>query len=353
MPPPPAARQRAASASPVVQGVLNLLARRRVQEGNVTTGMLRVAPCISEFSHAFMDAHQLLVSARHPKLTQAERRFAICVFLAGRIRSSSSEERKLQRGAIKGAADAFDVSISCVERIWRRHKSGIILPEKNKLDVRRKKGSGRKFKLDVNDVKARVRAVPFSLRKSPRSLSPQVGIPHMTLYRYLKLGVLAKSRSAVKPTLTPANKVARVEYCRRFVEADGCFGSMLDRIDIDEKWWYLTEKSCSYIVVPGEELPPNRFVQHKSHIIKVMCLCASARPRQNHETGEWWDGKIGMWFFAEKVPAQRTSKNRPAGTIETKSITINTINFVKMVIDDLLPAIEEKWPAWAPKKVSV
>ena len=100
--------------------------------------------------------------------------------------------------------------VSTVKRIWRRHKSGIILPEKNKLDVRRKKGSGRKFKLDINDVKARVKAVPFSLQKSLRSLSPQVGIPHMTLYRYLKLGVLAKSRSAVKPTLTPANKVARV-----------------------------------------------------------------------------------------------------------------------------------------------
>ena len=56
-PPPPAVRQRAASAGPVVQGVLNLLARRHVQAVDVTTGMMRVAPRICEFYHAFMDTH--------------------------------------------------------------------------------------------------------------------------------------------------------------------------------------------------------------------------------------------------------------------------------------------------------
>ena len=48
-------------------------------------------------------------------------------------------------------------------------------------------GSGRKFKLDFNNVKARVKTVPFSLQKSLCSLSPQIGIPYMTLYCYLKL----------------------------------------------------------------------------------------------------------------------------------------------------------------------
>ena len=75
------------------------------------------------------------------------------------------------------------------------------------------------------------------------SLSPHVGIPRATLHHYLRLGVLGKSGSAVKPTLTPVNKIAMVECCRRFVEADGCFGLMLDRVDIDEKRWHLTEKN--------------------------------------------------------------------------------------------------------------
>ena len=123
-----------------------------------------------------------------------------------------------------------------VERIWRRFKSGIVAPEKNKLDLRCKKGSGRKFKLNPNDVKAMVKAVPFSFRKSLRSLSPQVGIPVTSLYRYLKLGLLGTSGSAVKPALTPANKVARVGYCQRFVGVEVCFSPILDRFDIFKKW---------------------------------------------------------------------------------------------------------------------
>ena len=82
----------------------------------------------------------------------------------------------------------------------------------------------------------------------------------------------------VKPILTDMNKVARVDYCIRFVDVDGCFDEMLDRLDINKMWWFLTKKSYSYIVDLCEELTPSRFVNHKSHIIKTMYLCASARP---------------------------------------------------------------------------
>ena len=47
------------------------------------------------------------------------------------------------------------------------------------------------------------------------------------------------------------------------------------------------------------------------------------------------------------------SKNRLTGNNETKSINIDNKIFVKMVIDNLLPAIKEKWPAWVRKKVSI
>jgi len=112
----------------------------------------------------------------------------------------------------------------------------------------------------------------------------------------LKAGILQKSRSAVKPLLTDANKVQRVAYCESFIEVDGCFGDMLDRVDIDEKWRYITQVNTSYIIVKGE-VPPDRKVKHKSHIIKVMCLTAMARPQQNPVTKESWVGKIGTWFF--------------------------------------------------------
>ena len=201
------------------------------------------------------------------------------MFLAARVLSSSSGERKVKRGAFQDAARTFDVAKRTINRIWNTHKHSITMPEKHNLNVKRRKGGGRKFKVGFVDVRRRVKAIPFSLRKSLRALSSQIDIPRTSLHRYLKLGVLSKSRSAVKPSLTDTNKVARVEYCKRFVDADGCFEPMLDYLDVNEKWWYLTEKSCSYIFVPGEELPPNCFVKHKSHIIKVVCLCVSAWPR--------------------------------------------------------------------------
>ena len=183
------------------------------------------------------------VLAAH-KLKQEQRRSAICVFLAVHSRSYSSDKQKLQGGAIKGAANTFNVSVSTIKKIQRRHKSGTITHEKHKLNVRRKKGSGGKFKLNPNDVKTRVKVAPFSLRKLLRSLSSQMGIPVTSLFCYLKLGVLGKDGSAVKPTLTPANKVARVEYCKRFVDTYGCFEPMLDWLNIGKKWRFLNKKAA-------------------------------------------------------------------------------------------------------------
>ena len=33
----------------------------------------------------------------------------------------------------------------------------------------------------------------------------------------------------------------------------------------------------------------------------------------------WFDGKIGIWPFIEKVAAKKNSRNRHKGTLETKN----------------------------------
>jgi len=152
--------------------------------------------------------------------------------------------------------------------------------------------------------------------------------------------------------LTNPNKVQRVAYCESFIESEGCFGDMLDRVNIDEKWWYITQVNTSYIIVDGE-VPPDQKVKHKSHIIKVMCLTAMTRPRQNAVTKEWWDGNISTWFFIEKVPAKQLSKHRPAGTLESKPVKMNKQLFTQKCIEDLLPAIVERWLIWAPKRIRI
>ena len=99
-----------------------------------------------------------------------------------------------------------------------------------------------------------------------------------------------------------------------------------------------------YYLSPHEE-DPIRKGKNKRFIPKVMFFAAVARPRFIASTHTWFDGKLGIWAFVYQAPAQRTSKNRVAGTIETKCTkSINGGEYKKMMLDKLLPAIKEKWP---------
>ena len=139
-------------------------------------------------------------------------------------------------------------------------------------------GCGRRKKISVVELYAKVKAVPFHFCKNVRTLACKVGIPKSTIHNLLKKGLLKHTRNKIRPILTDKNKADRVVYCCSFVQ-DGQFVDMLDGVDIDEKWFYLTEFATSYILVPGET-PPHQKCKPKSHIKKVMCLTAVAQPRQ-------------------------------------------------------------------------
>ena len=246
------------------------------------------------------------------------------------------------------------VSPRYVGDLWRKHKEKIL--NTIMYDLRHclahKKGAGAPRRVSVADLHERVRAVPFNDRKNIRSLAKAVGIPRPTLGRAIKRGLLRTSKSHVRPMLTQQNKAVRVAYCKSHLDQENSFVPMLDRVDIDEKWFYLTQVNTKFILVPGEK-PPHRVARHKSHIPKAMCLTAVARPRQDPATGDWWDGKIGTWFFVEQVPAKKNSKKWRAGTLVTETVNVNRENTCTMYIEKLLPAIMEKWPAWEERKVRI
>ncbi|KAG3235725.1 hypothetical protein PI124_g19248 [Phytophthora idaei] len=56
-------------------------------------------------------------------------------------------------------------------------------------------------------------------------------------------------------------------------------------------------------------MPPARNIE------KTMFLAAAARPRWDPHRKTEFGGKIGLWPFTEDYVAQRSSKNRPAGTM--------------------------------------
>ena len=121
------------------------------------------------------------------------------------------------------------------------------------------------------------------------------------------------------------------------------FQNMHQYIHVDEKWFYLTQTNKNVYLCLNED-PPHRTIKSKRFIPKVMFLAAVARPRHNFHTKAFFDGKVGFWPFAEWVPAKRNSRNRPAGTLELKPVTVTKEVYQSFLFDKLFPAIRDKWP---------
>ena len=81
---------------------------------------------------------------------------------------------------------------------------------------------------------------------------------------------------------TEENKVARLlmELHFRYPVDLTKYRDMLDQIHLDKKWFFLTQKKEIYLILTEEE-NQNCCIKHKSHITKVMFLCAVVRPRFN------------------------------------------------------------------------
>ncbi|ETV88288.1 hypothetical protein H257_01580, partial [Aphanomyces astaci] len=85
----------------------------------------------------------------------------------------------------------------------------------------------------------------------------------------------------------------------------------------------------------------------------VMFLSAVARPRWDNEKSALVDGKIGTWHFTEQVPVIRASRNRPAGTLETKPVSVTRDMYRAMLIDHVIPAIKAKWPVGESRRIII
>ena len=118
---------------------------------------------------------------------------------------------------------------------------------------------------------------------------------------------------------------------------------MEDLIHIDEKWFYLTKDGQRFIMA-ADEAEPYRHVQHKSFLMKIMFLCAVARPMYDTRKNAWFDGKIGIWPIGKWEPAKRSSKKHAKGTPVWKNQCITQDVYREYLIQKFLPAVNEKWP---------
>lgn len=241
------------------------------------------------------------------------------------------------KGTWQAAATTFSCSKSTVRAVFRDR------------DKERTKSSGRPKKHHDSDLDALLQTVPLNQRKTVRSTAAAIDMPASTLQDYLKRkdGV-QRVNVSLKSYLTPENMNERLHFALSFVEErprtnELQFDAMYDRVFIDEKWFYICMKNSRFYLGATEKRP-HRTARNKNYITKVMFLCAVARPRYCPTTKSWWDGKLGIWPFVEQQPAQRSSKYRPKGTMETKCVKVNGEVYKDYVVSKLLPAIEAKWP---------
>ena len=71
-----------------------------------------------------------------------------------------------------------------------------------------------------------------------------------------------------------------------------------------------------------------------------MFLAAVTRPCYDTMRNLNFSGKIGIFPFTRQVQAQRNSRNRAAGTIETKSVEVTKEVYKRKMVDDVFPSIK-------------
>lgn len=103
----------------------------------------------------------------------------------------------------------------------------------------------------------------------------------------------------------------------------------------------------------NEQDIPLRQCKSKRYIIKVMFLCAVARPRFDKNGQCTFDGKIGCWPFVERVEAKRDSVNRPKGTLETKPMNVTKAIYTDYILNKVISAIIAKWPHCQARTVNI
>jgi len=185
----------------------------------------------------------------------------------------------------------------------------------------RKKG---KFIHGREELKVAVMAIPSNKRRKTRHLAAVLDLPRSTVDCLPKQEKFFKHHtSAVKPKLTTANKHLRILHALEHINPQTINSQtqsmkclhMENEVHFDEKWFFVCRDGESYVLV-SDETPPERAVEHKSHIAKVMFLFAQARPRKL-TNNTWWDGKIGI-ILANWMP--QTGRTRQCQQTKRNSV---------------------------------
>lgn len=234
---------------------------------------------------------------------------------------ANSKDVQVLRGKMKEAVAKFNSSPRTVSRVWADARKQ--LASNQVIQLKSKKPKAQRRKRVLIDLEL-IQSIPLHKRATIRKLGIGLNCSKSTVWRWVKAGLIKAHTSAIRPHLSADHKLLRLKFSIEAIEFDRLqnmlkFKSMHNTVHLDEKWFFLTKESHRYYLTPGE-IEPHRTCKSKRFIPKVMFMCAVCRPIFDANGAVVFDGKIGIFPFTQLVPAKRASKNRPAGTLELKSI---------------------------------
>lgn len=153
----------------------------------------------------------------------------------------------------------------------------------------------------------------------------QVFVSLSQVYSYCQqIGVIEES-SYIKPRLTDKHRRERVMFVLNKIDSTDpnnlVYYDHQNIVSIDEKWFRTDPLRKTLKYLPDHDRHLNNSTQHKSHIPHLMVTAAISEPTNI------FDGKVGLIYHGDLIPAQRNSPRRPAGTLEIHSKTVDSEEF--------------------------
>jgi len=148
----------------------------------------------------------------------------------------------------------------------------------------------------------------------------------------------------LKSALTEAHKIRRVNHCVTHLNLpSSSFIDFSNLVHVDEKWFHM-DKVKRTVFLSHEEADSHRAVKNKSHVRKVMFLCAVAQPSYDSHRNCPFDGKLGIWPFVEYQQAQRSSMYHQRGDILIEPLSVDRDVYREWMIGKVLPAVANRMP---------
>ena len=148
--------------------------------------------------------------------------------------------------------------------------------------------------------------MPLRKQQTQQKLATSFGVSKTTVQHWIVASTIHLHSNSLKPILTEENKLARLLMVNHFRDPQdpSKYQDMHDHIHLDEKWFFLTRQKEWYLLLLDKK-NSKHCIKHKSHTTMVMFLCAVVRPCFNPCVNSWWDGKLGIWLFSQRI--QQTS----------------------------------------------